>query len=86
MRHPDTGREALYVSPGMTTWILNLPKGESDALLQELFEHATRPERVYSHEWRVGDLVVFDTFGLMHRRDRFDPDDRRYMRQLSTLL
>lgn len=85
MRHPETGREALYVSPGNTRYVCGLSAEESDLLLQELFAHATRPERVYRHDWRVGDLLVVDAIGGMHRRDRFDPGDRRCMRQLSTL-
>ena len=85
MRHPETGREALYVSPANTRYICGLPADESDALLRELFEHATRPQHVYRHDWQVGDLVVLDAVGAMHRRDRFDRNDRRYMRQLSTL-
>lgn len=85
MRHPESGREALYVSPANTRYIVGLPPEESDALLKELFEHATKPERVYRHDWQVGDLLVVDAIGGMHRRDRFDPADRRYMRQLSTL-
>jgi taurine dioxygenase len=85
LRHPDTGREVLYVSPGNTTSIVGFSEHESRALLDDLFAHATQPSNVLCHEWQVGDLLVFDAFGGMHRRDRFDPNDRRYMRQLSTL-
>ncbi len=85
MHHPDTGREALYVSPANTRWILDVPEDESAALLVELFEHSTQPEFIYRHDWQVGDLILFDALGGMHRRDRFDSNDRRYMRQLSSL-
>ena len=85
MRHPETGREALYVSPGNTSRILDLPEEESEALLGELFEHSTQRQSIYRHDWQVGDLIVFDALGGMHRRDRFDANDRRYMRQLSSL-
>jgi alpha-ketoglutarate-dependent taurine dioxygenase len=57
---------------------------ESDALLAELHAHQNQPEFRYTHQWRVGDLVLFDAMGLMHARDRFDPHTRRYMRQMST--
>ena len=83
--HPDSGREVLYVSPGITRHIVGMPRDESYDLLQELHAHSTRPEFVYSHEWEVGDMVVFDTFGAMHRRDAWDPKKRRFMRQLSTM-
>lgn len=84
-RHPDTGREILYVSRGITRHIVGMPKDESDDLLQQLSEHSTRPEFVYSHDWEVGDMIVFDTLGTLHRRDAWDPSERRVMRQLSTL-
>ena len=83
--HPDSGRELLYVSRGITRRILGMERAESSALLKELHLHATRPEGVYAHDWEVGDLVVFDTLGTMHRRDSWDPTERRMMRQLSTV-
>ncbi len=84
VRHPDTGDELLYVSRGITRRIVGMDRPESSALLKELHLHATRPERVYAHDWEVGDLVMFDTLGTMHRRDSWDPGQRRLMRQLST--
>ncbi len=86
MRHPDSGRELLYVSPGITRYIVGVPRDESNSLLQELHEHSTRPEGVYAHQWEVGDMIVFDTLGAMHRREAWDPTQRRRMRQLSTML
>ena len=85
MRHPDTGREILYVSKGITRNVIGMPRDESSALLKELHQHSTRPENVYAHDWQVGDLVMFDTLGTLHRRDAWDPSERRVMRQLSTL-
>ncbi len=85
LQHPDSGREVLYVSPGITRHIVGMPADESDALLEELHAHSTRPELVYCHEWQVGDLVMFDTFGAMHRRDAWDAKQPRFMRQLSTM-
>ncbi len=85
VRHPDTGREILYVSKGITRSILGMPRDESNALLKELTAHSTRPENVYAHDWQVGDMVMFDTLGTLHRRDAWDPSERRVMRQLSTL-
>lgn len=84
VRHPDTGDEILYVSRGITRQIVGMAKPESSALLKELHLHATRPERVYAHDWQLGDLVMFDALGTLHRRDSWDPTQRRLMRQLST--
>jgi len=82
--HPDSGREALYVSKGITRRILGLDQAESSALLKELHLHSTRPESVYAHQWEVGDIIMFDTVGALHRRDSWDPKERRVMRQVST--
>ncbi|MGD9614059.1 MAG: TauD/TfdA dioxygenase family protein [Alphaproteobacteria bacterium] len=64
--HPETGRKALYLG-NHATRIVGLPSAESTALLAELLEHATRPEFVYAHRWRAGDLVVWDNRVLLHR-------------------
>ena len=85
VRHPESGRELLYVSPQITRYVVGIPRDESDALLRELHQHSTRPEFVYHHEWEIGDLVVFDTLGTMHKRDAWDAREPRYMRQLSTV-
>ncbi len=84
VRHPDTGRETLYVNPLITQYIVGMPRSESDDLLDELYAHSIKPEMVYSHDWEVGDTVVFDTLGSLHRRESWDPSQRRVMRQLST--
>ena len=49
-------------------------------LLRELIEHATRPEFVFSHAWRVGDLVIWDNRTTMHRATSFD--DKAYVRDM----
>ncbi|MDD3797581.1 MAG: TauD/TfdA family dioxygenase [Novosphingobium sp.] len=83
--HPETGRECLYVDPAITQHAVGMPQEESDALLAELYAHATRPENVYAHDWELGDLVMFDTLGTLHKRDAWDPSERRHMRQMSTV-
>jgi len=85
VRHPDSGRELLYVSPQITRHVVGMARDESDALLSELYEYSTRPEFVYHHEWELGDLVLFDTLGTLHKRDPWDASEPRYMRQLSTV-
>lgn len=64
--HPVTGRKSLYL--GMhTSHIEGMPEAEGKALLDELLEEATRPEFVYAHQWRKGDLVMWDNRCLLHR-------------------
>jgi taurine dioxygenase len=65
-RHPETGRTALYVSPGYTIGVAGLPDNEAGPLLDELFKHQARPEFVYAHRWAQGTLLMWDNRCLVH--------------------
>ena len=67
-RHPRTGRPMLYVSQQCTIDIEGLPQKENEELLEELFEHLYADERVLAHEWRQGDLVIWDNVATQHAR------------------
>jgi taurine dioxygenase len=77
--HPETRRRALYLGRRRNAYIGGLPLAESEALLDELWSYATRPELAWGHKWRVGDLVLWDNRSTMHRRDSFDAASRRVM-------
>ena len=64
--HPETGRQALFVSEHFTTRILGLPDDESDVLLAELFAHSVKPQHIYRHRWQPHDMVFWDNRSLMH--------------------
>jgi alpha-ketoglutarate-dependent taurine dioxygenase len=85
MTHPETGRRALYVSAFVQRFD-GVPDDESRALVQALLDHADRPQRRYCHTWRLGDLVVSDQVGTVHKRGTVRASEPRTMRQLSTLL
>jgi taurine dioxygenase len=78
-RHPDTGRPMLYLGRRRMAYIDGLDLAESEALLDELWSYATRPEICWKNQWRVGDLVLWDNRCTMHRRDPFDAAARRVM-------
>jgi taurine dioxygenase len=80
--HPATGRRALYLGRRRNGCILGLPLEESEALLDQLWAHASRPEFVWGHEWRVGDTLIWDNRCVIHRRDAFDPGARRMMHRV----
>lgn len=65
-RHPETGRTALFVSPGYTIGIDGLPDDEAGPLLAELFKHQSRAEFVYAHRWQPGTLLMWDNRCLVH--------------------
>jgi taurine dioxygenase len=75
--HPETGRKALFVSEHFTTRIVGLPEDESRALLDELFDHSTRPEHIYRHRWQPQDMVFWDNRSLMHLAAGCPDDQRR---------
>ena len=78
-RHPQNGRESIYVSPHLTSHVDGVPRDESDAILHDLYRHMDQPRFIYTHEWRLGDLLVWDNRPTMHRRLAFPDDQRRIM-------
>jgi taurine dioxygenase len=78
-RHPETGRRALYLGRRRNAYIEGLSLADSDALLDEIWTYATDDAIAWRHQWRVGDLVMWDNRATMHRRDPFDAHARRVM-------
>jgi len=78
-RLQDSGRMSLYLASHAGA-ISGMPKQEAETLLEELIEHATQRQFVYSHRWRVNDLVMWDDRCTMHRG--LDFDDQRYKRDM----
>jgi taurine dioxygenase len=80
-RHPETGREALFVNPAYTKHIVGLTVDESRTLLRMLFHHATRPRFVYRHHWSRDDFVIWDERSTIHLAPSdFLPHPRRLVR------
>lgn len=79
IRHPETGRPALFLGRRRNAYVMGLPLDESEDLLDRLWAHATRPEFGWTQVWRKGDLILWDNRCTMHRRDAFDPAARRVM-------
>jgi alpha-ketoglutarate-dependent 2,4-dichlorophenoxyacetate dioxygenase len=83
-RHPGSGRKTLYLS-AHASHIVGWPVPEGRILLQDLNAHATRPEFVFSHRWRQGDLVIWDNRCTMHRGRPHDETRPRDLRRATTL-
>ena len=77
--HPESGRRALYLGRRRNAYIEGLALAESEQLLDELWLPATSDEVFWGHQWRPGDLVLWDNRCSMHRRDPFDADTRRVL-------
>ena len=76
---PESGRKSLYLASHAGR-IFGMPDAEGRALIDELIEHATRRQFVYTHRWRVNDLVMWDDRCTMHRGTAFD--DLRFRRDV----
>jgi taurine dioxygenase len=75
--HPETGRKVLFVNAIFTKRIVELDEAESDALLQQLFAHATRDEFTIRHQWQSGEIAFWDNRCTQHRVDNDFGDARR---------
>jgi taurine dioxygenase len=77
--HPETGRKGLYLGRRRNAYVEGMELAESEALLDEVWDYATRDELTWYNRWRVGDVVLWDNRCTMHRRDPFDAATRRIM-------
>ena len=76
--HPGSKRKTLYLASHAMA-IRGMPVPEARLLLRDLIEHATQPQFVYTHRWRVGDLVMWDDRCTMHRARPYDRTQARDM-------
>ena len=81
--HPGSKRKVLFVGAHCTE-ILGMTVPEGRMLLADLIEHATQREFVHRHEWRSGDLVMWDNRCTLHRGRRYDLSERRDLRRTTT--
>lgn len=79
IRHPVTGRKALFLGRRPFGCIMGMSLEDSEALLDRLWAHATRPEFAWFQKWNVGDLLMWDNRCVMHKRTAFDANERRLL-------
>lgn len=77
--HPESGEKSLYLGRRRNGWIEGMDVAESEALLDQLWAHCADPRFAWTHQWRTGDLLIWDNRSLNHRRDAFDASSRRVM-------
>ncbi|MBT5812423.1 MAG: TauD/TfdA family dioxygenase [Rhodospirillaceae bacterium] len=82
-KHPRTGGRALYMSTTRLERIVDMDREESNALVDELLAHATQPKFVYDHEWRTGDMLIWDNRCTMHHANGDYPiEEKRLMHRI----
>ena len=78
--HPFTGRKCLYVMRDDCTGIEGVPEAEAEVLIAALADHVVKPAFIYRHQWRVGDLLLWDNCTVQHRAVQdYDMPLRRLM-------
>ncbi len=65
--HPDTGRKGLYFDPGKILRVEGLPEEESLALIVEITGYMVQPQSEYHHQWKKGDIVIWDNRCSYHK-------------------
>ena len=77
--HEPSGRKTLYIAShacGIVGW----PEDKALALIKELMAFATQPQFVFAHQWKLGDVLIWDNMCTLHRATAFD--DRTYKRDV----
>lgn len=82
--HPVSGRRVLFVNPMHTTGFEGMPEEEGVRLIEELAAHSAKDEFVYYHQWRKGDVVMWDETSTMHKNaGDYNPSEPRvFMRTI----
>lgn len=74
-----TGRKALFLGRRKDSYIQGMELADSEALLDALWAHVAEPRFAMCHVWQVGDVLMWNNLGVLHRRDPFDQNSRRVM-------
>lgn len=81
--HPESDKQALYVNPGFTIGIKDLPPNESEKLLQELYLHAIKDENMTKFKWRPGSIAFWDNRATWHFAQNDYHGYRRVMHRIT---
>jgi taurine dioxygenase len=81
--HPATGKKVLFINRLMTEYVVDMPFGESTALLESLFNHQEQARFVYEHRWTPGDVVIWDNRCTLHARTDFSAEELRKLRRVT---
>jgi taurine dioxygenase len=80
IRHPDSGRSALYLNTGRMEGIEGMDPAEAFKLIDQLYSHATQTKYEYRHQWKAGDMVIWDNRSVMHQANAdYDPSQYRFL-------
>ncbi len=81
VRHPDTGKCALYINRLMSATLDGMDRTDAENLIDEIIPYAEDPAIIYEHHWCPGDYIVWDNRCSTHARTDFPADQRRLLRR-----
>jgi len=79
IKHPENGRQALFLGRRKNAYIKGMEVADSEAMLDRLWDYCVADKFSYSHKWQAGDVLVWDNRSTLHRREAFDPKARRIL-------
>lgn len=83
IKHPGSGRPALYLNTGRMEGIDGMDPDQGYVLIEDLYRRATHTRYEYRHKWRVGDMVIWDNQAVMHQANAdYDPEQKRFLYRL----
>ena len=86
LTHPITGKKVLYANPGYAVRINELPERESDEILEFLFAHQLQAKFRHTHDWREGDVLMWDDIATLHNaKADYGPDEHRLIKRCQVM-
>ena len=83
--HDETQDKMLYLGRRELAYVVGVALGESEQLLDEIWRYAASSENVWTQQWGIGDVIVWDNRRVLHRRDGFDQSQRRLMKRCQVM-
>lgn len=83
--HEETGRPALFLGRRDYAYVMGMEVEESEQLLNEIWSYAAFRDNIWTQQWQVGDVVIWDNRRVLHRRDAFAENSRRLMKRCQVL-
>ena len=83
--HDETQEEMLYLGRRELAYVVGFTLQESEQLLNEVWRYAAMSENVWTQQWEIGDVIIWDNRRVLHRRDGFDQSQRRLMKRCQVM-
>ena len=83
--HDETQEKMLYLGRRELAYVVGFALEESEQLLNEVWRYAAMSENVWTQQWEIGDVIIWDNRRVLHRRDSFDQSQRRLMKRCQVM-